>query len=232
MQLIIHDRRPLDVAPTGEPLLTIEHKGTFSLSIAAVAALGLRPTDELVLAQDGHTNAWYLIAEPTSDMEAFELRPRDKSSRALMFCCQHRARAYYQAHGLSQQKSVRSLVGATAVEHDGLKLYPLTPQHPTTTPAAAPAPVVEPSAPAEPAAIEQPAPTVAPVSAEAETHLEQLTDKWYEADITSIEEPELTELIDGLGAKGKNERDIVENAVLNRAKTERARRAKKGGRRG
>jgi hypothetical protein len=163
MQLIIHDRRPVPTTPTGEALLTIERKGSFSLTIAAVAALGLRPTDEVVLAQDAATNAWFLILDPSADMEGFELRPRDRSAKALMFCSQPRARAYYQAHGLSQETSVRSLVSATAVEHQGIKLYPLTPQHATRTPQVVTA--VEPAAVASPVPVaEQPAqPDVMPL---------------------------------------------------------------------
>jgi hypothetical protein len=243
MQLIFHDRRAQVTLPTGDAFLTIEHKGTVSIGIAAVALLKLKPTDEVVLAEDVLTNNWYLVLEPSDEFKAHELRPRDKSSKALTFCSQQLARDYYQAHDLHTEKSVRTLVSASAVEHKGIKLYPLTPLHSTKTPVvpapvelaavASPTPVAQESAqPTDAGALPTEASAPASVAADAETRLEQLTDKWYEADITSIEESELTELIDGLGAKPKKERDIVENTVLNRAKSERVRRSKKGSNRG
>lgn len=258
MQLIFHDRRPVPTLPTGEALLTIERKGTFSLSIAAVAALQLKPTDEVVLAEDLTTNAWYLVPDPSADLQGFELRPRDKSSKALMFCSQPRARAYYQAHGLGEAKSVRSLVSATAIEHQGVKLYPLTPQHATKTPAS-PAPAVvdteqvsapdvaplpsdlphlqaeQQDAPPMVASVPVPVSGVPPLAPGqlAESRGEQLADYWNERDISKAEPAELDEIIKVLGGMPRADRGFTENKVLNQAKTELAKRNKeKGGRRG
>ena len=132
MKLVFYDRQTTPALPANSPTLTIEQKGTFGLSIAAVAGLGLKPSEHLALAQDAETNNWYLLLNPRAalGLKPFELRPRDsKSNRSLIFCSQPQARAYYAAHGLGQQKSVRASVVLEPVAHEGLQLYPLQPQH-------------------------------------------------------------------------------------------------------
>jgi hypothetical protein len=158
MKLIFHDRSVSPVVSLTDALLTIERKGNFSLSTGAVAGLHLKPESQLVLVEDAETNTWYLLLAPLAGQQPFSLKPRDsKSSKALMFCCQPQAKAYYQAHGLLDEKSVRAVIGLTPVHHEGLALYPLAPQH--ATPAiCAPIPTAETPAPGDTPTDSTPAP--------------------------------------------------------------------------
>jgi hypothetical protein len=155
MQLIFHDASHVSPAAAAtEAMLTIERKGNFSLSIGAVAALKLVPKEQVVLAQDVETNSWYLILEALAGQKPFVLKPRDtNNSRALMFCGAQRARAYYEAHGLREERSVRARIGLEPVQYEKLSLFPLVPQHSTKTPAAlalVATPIVEASGLTEP----------------------------------------------------------------------------------
>jgi hypothetical protein len=261
MQLIFHDASQVSsAAAAGEAMLTIERNGNFSLSTGAVAALKLLPKEQVVLAQDVETNSWYLLLEALAGQKPFVLKPRDsKNSRALMFCAAQRARAYYESHGLSNERSVRARVGLEPVKHEKLTLFPLVPQHSTKT--AAPAAVVaEPAAPAAELAgqpdvmslesdlpqlqAEQPAPPMvasAPLASVPALNIgalpgsraEQLADYWNEREVTKAEPHELADIIAVLAAVPKYDRDFTQNKVLNQAKTELAKRGKeKGGKRG
>lgn len=255
MQLIFFDRRAQVAQPVGEAFLTIEKKGVFSLSIAAGTALGLKAGAGVVLVQDAQTNTWYLLLNALPGQEPFKLKPRDTNGKGLIFCGSQSAHKYYQAHGLGEQKSVRSAVSATAIEHDGMKLYPLVPQHSTKTPA-----VVEPAAPVADAPVvaapevEQPVPAdvmpaVAPSFLEPEqsgtppmlttsavprlapgalpeSRGEQLADYWNEREVSEAKPEELEEILKVIGGMARSDRGFTENKVLNQAKTEAAKRLK------
>jgi hypothetical protein len=155
MKLIFYGRQTTPAPAPGTGLLTIERKGVFSFSTAAVQALGLTTDSELVLAADEETNQWFVLLQVPEGEKSFTLRPRDRNkSGALVFHSQPQARTYWAAHQLEGQKSVHTLVSATAIEQDGVKLYPLTPQHATKTlevpTPEEPTTVASPSAPAEP----------------------------------------------------------------------------------
>jgi hypothetical protein len=163
MKLIFYGRQTTAAPPAGTGLLTIEHKGIFSFSTAAVQALGLKLDSQLVLAADEETNQWYVVLQVPDGEKPFSLRPRDRNhSKALVFHSQPQARAYWAAHGLNGQKSVHALVSATAIVQEGVQLYPLSPQHPTITPeVVAPSmPAAEPSAAAEETIAAETVPTV------------------------------------------------------------------------
>lgn len=260
MELIFHDASAVASAvAVGEAMLTIDRAGNFCLSTGAVAALKLLPKEQVVLAQDLETNTWYLLLDAQDGQKPFVLKPRDsKNSRALMFSAAQRARAYYEAHGLGEERSVRARIGLEPVQYQKLNLFPLVPQHSTKTPAAV---VAKSSVPTEPATqpdvaplpsdlpqlqAEQDAPPMmasrpVPVSGVpplapgqlAESRGEQLADYWNERDISKAEPAELEEVIKVLGGMPRADRGFTENKVLNQAKTELAKRNKeKGGRRG
>jgi hypothetical protein len=259
MQLIFHDASAVASAvAVGEAMLTIDRNGNFSLSTGAVAALKLLPKEQVVLAQDLETNTWYLLLEVQEGQKPFVLKPRDsKNTRALMFNAAPRARAYYEAHGLGDERSVRARIGLEPVQYQKLTLFPLVPQHSTKTPAAAvaspvttdelPAPDVAPLPSDLPQlqAEQQDAPPMlatmlVPVSGVPalapgqlpESRGEQLADYWNERDISKAEPAELEEVIKVLGGMPRADRGFTENKVLNQAKTELAKRSKeKGGRR-
>jgi hypothetical protein len=257
MKLVFFDRQTTPAPPANSPLLTIERKGTFGLSTAAVAGLGLKPNEHLALAQDTETNTWYLLLNPkaTLGLRPFELRARDsKNNRSLIFCSQPQSRAYYAAHGLGQEKSVRASVVLEPIAHEGLQLYPLQPQHATATvptsdavpvedvswkrpaPVTALAPEVVPAAPVAAPVVpaSAPASTKAPVvdTTEGLSREELLAEEWNERDITKATDAELTELIKVLGGVPSRQRGFVEDKVLSAAKKEQQARGKKGGNRG
>lgn len=263
MQLVFHDATSVSSATTaGDPMLTVERNGNFSLSIGAVAALKLLPKEQVILVQDAETNSWYLVLDSVAGKKPFVLKPRDsKNSRALMFCASQRARAYYEAHGLRDERSVRALIGLEPVKHEGLALFPLVPQHSTKTPV-----VAEPATPVADAPIatapevEQPVladvmPAAAPSFLEPEqsgtppmlttssvpalapgalpeSRGEQLADYWNEREISDAKPDELEEILKVIGGMARSDRGFTENKVLNQAKTEAAKRLKAADKKG